>query len=55
MADREGQWIPRFQTITGAHGTIVFFVMATLITDILFKQFLICTAVYRVNIADKEL
>jgi len=35
-----------YQTITGVHGTIVYFrIVATLITDVLFKQFLICTAV----------
>ena len=29
----------------GAHGTIVFLVVATLITDVLFEQFLIRSAV----------
>jgi len=31
--------------IIGAHGTTIFFTVATLITDILFEQFLIHTAV----------
>jgi len=44
-ADREGQWILQFQKITGVRGTIIFFIVATLITGILFKQFLIRTAV----------
>jgi len=43
IADREGQWILQFQTITGAHSTITFFIMATMITGMLFEQFLICT------------
>jgi len=33
--------------ITGARSTIVFFIVATLITDILFEQFLIRTTVQR--------
>jgi len=45
IADREGQCILRFLMIIGAHGTIVFFTAATLITDVLFKQFLLHTAV----------
>ena len=36
----------QFQMITGVCDTIVIFVVVTLITDILFKQFLIHTAVY---------
>jgi len=45
IPDREGQWILQFQTIIGVHSTIVFFIVATLITDVLFEQFLIRTAV----------
>jgi len=45
IVDREGQWILQFQMITGARVTIVFFIVATLITDVLFEQFLIRTAV----------
>jgi len=45
IADREGQWIIRFQMITGAYGIIIFFIVVNLIVDILFKQFLIRTAV----------
>jgi len=45
IADREGQWILQFQTITGASGTIVFFIVDTVITDVVFQQFLIRTAV----------
>jgi len=33
------------QTITGARSTIVFFIVATSITDVLFEQFLISIAV----------
>jgi len=39
----------QFQTITGVRGTIVFFIVATVITVVLFEQFLICTAVLRVE------
>ena len=45
MNDGEGKWILQFQTITGVHVNIVFFIVTTLIRDILFEQFLICTAV----------
>ena len=41
IADRERKWILQFQ----ASSMIIFFIMATLITDILFEQLLICTAV----------
>jgi len=44
-ADRKGQWILQFQMITGARSNIVFFIVANLVTDVLFEQFLICTAV----------
>ena len=44
VANREEKWILQLQTITGACGTIVLFILATLITDVLFKQFLIRTA-----------
>ena len=45
IANREGKWILQFQMIIGACNAIVFFIVATLITDVLFKQFLIHTAV----------
>jgi len=32
ITDREGKWIPQSQTITGAYGTIVIFIVAALIT-----------------------
>ena len=38
----KGNAILQFQTITGVHGTIR--IMATLITETLFEQSLICTA-----------
>ena len=47
IADSKGKWILQFQTINGEHNTIVFFIVATLITDILFEQLLIRTAVQR--------
>ena len=52
IADREGQWILQLQMITGVRDNIVFFIVATLIKDVLFEQFLMCNGV---NIADKEL
>ena len=45
VADREGQWIFQLQTITGVCSTIVFFIVATLVTDVLFEQFLTHAAV----------
>ena len=43
IADREGQWMLQFQMITGAYSTIVPFIVAALITDVLIEQFLIFT------------
>jgi len=53
IADREGQWILRFQTTIEVCSIICIFhscrlgsrLVATLITEVLFEQFLICTAV----------
>jgi len=45
IADREGQWIFEFQTITGVHGTICTFHSGYFDSDVLFQQFLICAAV----------
>jgi len=45
IAGRKGQWIHQFQTETGARSTMVFFIVATLIKDVLFEQFLIRIAV----------
>ena len=43
--DREGQWILQSQITTGVGGTIVLFIVVTLITGVLFEQYLICTVV----------
>ena len=42
---REGQRILHLQIVTGACSTIVFFILATLITVVLFEQSLVRTAV----------
>jgi len=44
----------QFQAITGVYGTIVFFIVATEITEVLFEQFLIRIMCNGVNVADKE-
>jgi len=56
IADREGKWILQFQTITGMRTERSYFFLnvVTLITEVVFEQLLIHTAVYGVNIAEKE-
>jgi len=45
ITDREGKWIPQFQTTTGERGTIRTFHSGYFDSDLLFEQFLTCAAV----------